>query len=399
MVTDEQGNSINETNRLQWIKLITLTGVHFSIDMYAGMIAAILPQIREHFELSIKSALVVLSSLYLTAHGIQMFVGHLREHKTRPLLLPIGLIMATAMCLIAFVNKEHFMYPSLIILAVISGTGIAIAHPESLRALHGLKQISPALSTTVFMTGGFFGFAAGSLVSSSLVQFFGFQGLLLLLLLPIILIILVYAFNIRMAIESGQRRIHDENFRHVQLPFEYVLALAIPVSASTTLILALLPTRLNELGFELTYGGFSAMLFGMGSAIGAYFWASIARNNNELRSTVISLFAGLPFLFVYFLFMHSRLALILLFIASVCSSASYPMIVTMARHAYGPNLGRRMGFVAGGTWFIASLLLLSLGYVIQKFGTISVLVCTPFGYLVAAIAGIWIIKKIKLIKQ
>ena len=52
-----------------------------------------------------------------------------------------------------------------------------------------------------------------------------------------------------------------------------------------------------------------------------------------------------------------------------------------------------MGFIVGGVWGIASLVLLALGPLAERFGLAIILIFTPIGYCFSAIIGIWIIGK------
>ena len=86
----------------------------------------------------------------------------------------------------------------------------------------------------------------------------------------------------------------------------------------------------------------------------------------------------------------------LLFFAGFCSNAVYPLLVTMARYATGANLGRRMGFIVGGTWGIASVVLIVLGPVADRFGAAAILKYTFIGYLLSGVIGLVIMYNSRL---
>ncbi|MHC4726772.1 MAG: MFS transporter, partial [Planctomycetota bacterium] len=147
--------------KFYWMQLFVLAGVHFLIDLFASMLPAILPAIREEFSLSLSRAGLVLVVLMMTCNAVQPLVGHMRAYKRRPLFLHLGLIVAASICLLDALPRASNAYVLMIILAVVSGCGIAIVHPEGLRAIHSLGRIPPAVSTAVFMAGGFLGYASG----------------------------------------------------------------------------------------------------------------------------------------------------------------------------------------------------------------------------------------------
>ena len=159
------------------MQLLVLASVHFLIDMFASMPPAILPVIRSEFALSLSRGGFVLAALYITCNAIQPLTGHMRAGRRKPLFLHLGLILGAGICLLAALPRGDGAFPAMIALAAVSGVGIAIVHPEGLRAVHRLRRVQPAVSTAVFMAGGFLGYAGGGAVSAFLVSNFGLEGL------------------------------------------------------------------------------------------------------------------------------------------------------------------------------------------------------------------------------
>jgi len=382
-----------ETAAFQWAQLLVLTGVHFSIDMFAGLLPPILPVVQAKFALTLITASFILAVLNLTCNGVQVLTGHMRAEQNRPFFLHIGLMLAACMCLLAILPKSGGTVPAMLTLAIISGCGIAVAHPEGLRAVHSLSGLPSALSTSVYMAGGFTGYATGGWLSAVLVSAFGLRGLYPLILCSLTGIVMILLLRIHLAVEPKQDDVNNAEPSQNQVPFGPIMLMAIPVTISTTIIVWLLPIVLNGLGFELVFGGFSTMMFGMASAVGAFFWAAIAHKKGELFCSVVSLFVGIPLLAIYLVLISNRMAVWILFGAGFCSAAAYPLIVTLARRARGPNLGRRMGLVVGGAWGLASVVYIVLMFVAKHFGfDVQILLrLTPAGYLLAGIIGLFII--------
>lgn len=377
----------------QWTQLLALTAVKFLVDMFAGMLPAILPAVRAEFTLSLTSGVNILFALYLVCNGVQILVGHMRPDKTRPLFLYLGLILVAAVCLLDVVPRAADSVP-LILLVVVSGFGIAIVHPESLRAVHALERISSSIGTAVFCAGGAVGFASGGLVSAALVSRFGLRGLYPLIFCPVVIVLIIAFLKIRLAVESKPGDANAEGTPNNRPGFWPIMVMAVPLAVSTIFIVSLLPTRLNELGFELTFGGFCVMIFCLGAVLGSFFWAAVAGKKGELLYSIIALFLGVPFLLVYLTLIEVRTAVWMLFGVGFCSAAAYPLMVSMARSATGPNLGRRMAFILGGVWGMACIVLrLSVPFA-EHFGLHFVFRFVPAGYLVSGIVGILIMLKI-----
>jgi len=377
------------------MQLFVLAGVHFLIDMFASMLPAILPAIRDEFSLSLSLGGLVLVVMLMASNGIQPLIGHLRANKRRPLFLHLGLILAVSICLLGALPRGSSAFSLIILLAVVSGCGIAIVHPEGLRAVHRLKRLPPALSTAVFMAGGFLGYASGGAVSAYLVSRFGLKGLYPLALCPLIGIIMVIFLRVRLAVEHKVSNRKKDGATQNRLPFWLIMTMAIPAAVSTTILANLLPTVLNELGFELTFGGFSATMFGLGGAIGSFVWANIARKKDELKCSIASLFLVIPFIVIYIIFINNRSAIWLLFGAGFCAIAAYILMITLSRHAAGLSLGQRMGFMVGGTWALANIVFMALLPAAEHFGTNFILKFTPLGYLCSGLFGLLVMLKLR----
>ncbi|MBA7648957.1 hypothetical protein ES703_56749 [subsurface metagenome] len=377
------------------MQLLALAGVHFLIDMFAGMLPAILPAIRDEFGLSLSLGGLVLAALYMTSNGIQPLIGHMRADKRRPLFLHLGLILGASICLLGALPRGSGAFAIMILLAVVSGCGIAIVHPEGLRAVHWLRRIPPAISTAVFMAGGFLGYASGGAISALLVSRFGLKGLYPLALCPVIGIVMVIFLRIRLAVERKVRNKNDTRTEGNRLPFWLIMAMAMPAAISTIVLVTLLPTVLNELGFELTFGGFSTMMFGLGGAVGSFIWANLARKKGELNCLIAALFLAFPFLVAYLVLINTRVAIWILFAVGFCAIAAYILMITLSRYAAGLNLGQRMGFMVGGTWALANIVFMALLPVTEHFGTNVILKFTPLGYLLSGLFGLFVMLKVK----
>lgn len=371
----------------------------FFCDMFLGIMPAILPEVREQFALSLTRGVNILFALHLSANMVQLLISHLRSDKRKPLLLYIALVLAGTLCFLGAVPKSPGSFGLLIILVIITACGNGMYNPEGLRAIHKLRHIPASISSCFFMSGGFAGYAIGGLVSTALVSGLGLRGLYFLFLCPAVAIFVIVSLRVRLFVERERSSLNTVVIDKRRLPFWPIVFMAILAAVSSNIIGWLLPTRLNELGFELTFGGFSVMMFCLGAAVGSFFWAWIAHKKGELPCSIIALFLGIPFVLAYLLKIDNRTFVWVLFGAGFCSLAAYPMMITMARYAVGPNLGRRMGFIVGGVWGVACVVLMILGPAAERFGVHAVLRFAPVGYLLSGIVGLLIMFKIRRLKR
>jgi FSR family fosmidomycin resistance protein-like MFS transporter len=382
-----------------WMQLLALAAVHFIVDLFSGMLPAILPAILDEFEWKLSRGAFVLVALFLTCNGVQVLTGHVRSDKRKPLLLHIGLLLSAGICLIGILPRGSGGFGAMVLLAVVSGLGIAVVHPEGLRGVHRLKRIPPAVSTAVFMAGGFLGYASGGGISALLVDHYGFAGLYPLVIFSVVGIAAVILLKIRLAVEP---KVVNERVSVTpgiyRLPFWFIFAMAMPAAVSTTILASLLPTVLvDELGFDLAFGGFSTMMFGLGGAAGSFFWAYAARKKNELACTIAALLLALPFLLVYLVLIKYGAAIYLLLGTGFCTISAYTLMITLSRHATGPTLGRRMGVIVGGTWALAYVFFMVLLRAAETFdiGIQTILNLTPWGYLISSAFGLYVLLKVR----
>lgn len=388
------------------MQLLALAATHFVVDLFAGMPPAILPAILDEFDMTLSRGSFVLVALYLTCNGVQIFTGHVRSDQRKPLLLHIGLLLASSICLMHLLPRGSGAFLSMLLLCIVSGIGIALVHPEALRGVHRLKRIPPTVSTAVFMAGGFLGYASGGAVSALLVSRFGFRGLYPLIVISAVSITIVILLKIRLAVEhnnegrgtrdEGRAINHPSSVVHrPSFPFWLIFTMAMPAAVSTTILSILLPTVLDEIGFKLTFGGYSTTMFGLGGAAGSFIWAYIARKKGELSCTVATLFLTLPFLLVYLVFIKYKAAIWLLLGVGFCAVSAYALMITLSRHATGPNLGRRLGVMVGGTWALAYVIFMPMVSMAEyfHFKTNVILNFAPWGYLFSGLIGMFILLK------
>jgi len=381
---------LNRTSKsFPWVQLAALTLVHFYVDMFAGMIPALLPRIREEFFLSLAQAGWLLAVLKIASNAIQVATGHLRARQSSLLFLPLGLFLGSAGCLLAWTPRtgtvEFWLFP----LLMVSGCGIALVHPEGLRAIHTLDQISSSISTAFFLMGGFLGYAAGGWVGTLLVSHWGLVGLTCLIPPTLLTAGLLYFLRIRLAVDEHPNHKNltpDSN----SISFWLILLMALPAAISTEAIMWMVPARLNELGFALTLGGLSNMFFMIGSILGNLALAYLAAQKNKLLFSTIAFLLGIPLLLIYLGIMKSSLAPWILAAAGFFLIAPYTLLVTMARSARGFNLGGRMALMVGGTWGAAGLAVPLLGKIAELLTLQTVLNWLWTGYLISAMVGFWI---------
>ncbi len=373
--------------RRQWAQLLALTGAHFVADMIPGFMHPLLPAFQELYQLSIAEGAVLLSIFLVSANGIQVVIGHIRPNEDRPLLLYGGLLLISSIAMFAVVPPGGLALLWLSMISVVCGLGVGMTHPEMLRAIHRLDKISSAVSSTVFMAGGVVGFAASGWFSTYLFELWGIQSLFPFCIAALVMLLLLPAFRIRLAVERDEpaRKAAAQTER---ISFWLVMAMATLGACSAEVLVWIVPQRIAELNLSPTFGGAAVALFSLSGGIGGIVMAMLANKFGELRLIRWMLGLGIPFLVAYLYWLPEPWSPWLLFAGGFFSFGAYPLMVSLARHSEGPNLGRRMGLIVGGIWLIACVLPMVLGPVAKHFSTVPILFCVPVGYVLSLLLAL-----------
>jgi len=369
--------------------------VHLASDGFAGMLPVVMPVIVEAFDLGKARGITLLAIFGLVCNWTQPVIGHLRAEKTKPLFAPIGLVLGMAICFAGFAPGSEAAWPVLCGMVVAAGVGVALTHPEGLRMVHRLDAIPGALATTVFLQGGFVGFSVAGYLAGVVVQHAGLRALPVFIVGPVIALVLMYALRLSLAAEKREKQgaRAGEGRANEGIAFWTIMVLAIPTAIACATITNLLAWQGHEAGFEVSYGGLAVMLIGVGGAVSSLVWATLARKRGELSCCAVALLAGVPFLVLYQLLVEHRHAVWLLAPAGLGSFGAFPLLVSLARRARGLNVGGRMAIVIGGSWGVASIVLIGLGQIAETAGVRAIMNYAWIGHLVsgaiAAVVTLW----------
>jgi FSR family fosmidomycin resistance protein-like MFS transporter len=391
--------TISFTRRRQWCQLLALTFTHAVADTYVGIVAPVLAPLRDHYSVSIALLIFVASLLGFSSNVFQLPIGHLRATWSSPILICCGVLLAGTSVFITALPAGPLCVVWMSLIALAAGLGVATVHPEGLRAVHGLDKIPSSLSTAVFMVAGFLGFAGGALISSTLTENYGLGSLVWLYCAAPIAATPLLLSGIRLPIETDIQKEKSaleqrENVPHI--PFLPLFAIAATLATCSQIQATLLPTYLHEeVGYSLSFSGFSFTLFGIGGMVGAITWGALAPRLGHLRVLLFTTLAGAPLTLLYLLLApHSKKAAALLAFTAFIVYTGFPLCITLARYADSSlRFGQRMGIISGGTWGSAAVVLWILGPISEHTGMGSLLHLIWIGYLAAAAFTVWLIRR------
>jgi len=151
---------------------------HMVTDINQGALPAMLPFFIAAYDLSYAAAAGIVFAANMTSSIVQPLFGYAADRFSKPWLLSIGLILAGLGLALTGIFQD---YRWIMILAVVSGIGIAAYHPEAARLVNFAAGGKKGSAMSLFGVGGTIGFAIGPLFITTALLQWGLKGTLLLI--------------------------------------------------------------------------------------------------------------------------------------------------------------------------------------------------------------------------
>ena len=159
--------------------MAALSSGHLATDLAQGSLPALLPFLRDKYDLSYTMAAALVLAATISSSLIQPAFGVWSDARGALWLLPAGVALAGAGMAGAAVAPS---YPLIVIAVLIAGVGVAAYHPEGSKFASYVSGARRASGMSFFSVGGNVGFALGPVYASSLILALGLNGGLLLAL-------------------------------------------------------------------------------------------------------------------------------------------------------------------------------------------------------------------------
>ena len=330
-------------------RLAILTLLHFSVDFYGGLTVPLSePTLTEHLDVTLPMIALLVGGCAMVINLIQPVSGILLPSHGMPYLLIAAPLAAG---LTACIGLSH-SYWTVGAMLLVAGIGIGMVHPEAALAAHSLSGRRSGLGMSLFMSGGYCGFASGSLVAGTWVERNG-QGLagFWLLALPAFCI----AF---LVVLSGLHRLEehmapDATERAGAMPFGLVLALGVCIAMNVCILVRfttiLLVRRFPDAAAQ-SWGGATVFATGISGAVGSFLWGHLSERWGCGRVIVLAQLLALPFLYGL---IHAATPAATPFWGlgvGLTMGGVFPLSVVLARRARRPARRLRMGLAIGGAW-------------------------------------------------
>lgn len=332
------------------VRLVILTGLHFTVDIYAGLVTPLCePTLTQHLGVDLAKVAFLIGGSAIVINAVQPLSGFVLPERGAPLLLVLAPLAAAVVACIGLTSSYWGVGGMLLVAAI----GIGVLHPEATLVAHSLAGRRKGLAMSFFLAGGYFGFALGSLVAGVWVEYHD-QGLtrFWLLALPgVLAAVLALVFGLHRVYDDTD----DEESLHETgaLPFGLVLALATAIAVNMCTVIRFLPIFMVRSfpGQDAQgWAGTAIFAIGLSSALGAFLWGHLSDRFGCGKVIVVAQILCAPFLYMLLHAVTPWTVPAWGIGVGATMGAVFPLSVVLARQSRG--LGRRMriGLAIGGAW-------------------------------------------------
>jgi len=345
-------------------RLAVLTLLHFSVDFCGGITIPLAePTLVNHLSVGLPRIAFLLGGCALIINVIQPVSGAVLPRRGLPILL---LLAPLAALFTSTIGLTRSFWATAVMLAV-AGVGIGIVHPEAALAAHSAAGKRKGLGVSIFMSGGYFGFATGSLIGGVWAECQGLRHFWLLAIPALTAAVLVYLSDLHRY--EGQAE-EDKTAKSGQVNFAPVLALSVSIAASMCLLVRLITILLVRRfpGQDgQGWGGATVFATGITGALGAFLWGYLSERWTRGRTVAIAQLLCVPFL--YGLLHASRPDLVPFWGLGVgfTLGGTFAVSVVLARESRGLSQRLRMGLAIGGAWGMGEAAFIVAGEYIGRF--------------------------------
>lgn len=363
-------------------KLSILSFLHFTNDMYSGVLPTIIPMLATSISLTLSQA-GILNSVFGMIHLLgQPILGFVADRQKKPYNATIGPVLCAAgACFLPLAPS----FSGAVMLVALFGIGTALFHPQGWGLCgRSAGSGSAAFFISVFAASGTLGSAIGPVYVVYIVNTIGRKGLPLMIL-PVLLVC-VYAYThfgadgIRGAEKQRKERAGLKEFaadvRSILSKVGGIVAIATIRDATNLGIRLFIPTLVVMRGGTNKEGGMLVFAVTMASAVAGMVGGRLADAIGYTK-IIVGAISLSPFFLFAGLRLESALAIPLLLLGFALLLASNAVTTAMAQARCPEARSTVSSLAMGVSWGLANLFTSPVGYLADRIGLLQAmsLVC------------------------
>ena len=177
---------------------------HLATDINQGALPAMLPFFIAAYDLSYAAAAGFVFAANMASSIVQPLFGHAADRFSKPWLLSVGLMLAGMGLALSGIFQG---YRWIMLLAIVSGIGIAAYHPKAARLVNFAAGTKKGTAMSLFGVGGTIGFAIGPILVTAALTQWGLKGTLVLMVpVTIMSLVMISQFSMFETLEASRNR-------------------------------------------------------------------------------------------------------------------------------------------------------------------------------------------------
>jgi MFS transporter, FSR family, fosmidomycin resistance protein len=321
---------------------------HLVTDINQGALPAILPFLISEYNLTYSAGASIVFAANSSSAIVQPLFGYLADRLSRPWLIPLAVLVAGV-----GLGATGLMdsYATAVILAVVSGIGIAAFHPQGARLVNFAAAGKKGTSMSFFGLGGILGFAIGPILATWALVSMGLKGTAVLIIpvaiASVLLLSHLSSFN-KLEKEDRELKSNNQTILKEDRWLAFLLLSFIIVVRSITFygINTFIPLYwtgyLNE---TVARGGIALSVIAVSGVFGNIFGGWISDRIGFKKMIIWGNFCIAILLPIMIFTDHPTIALIALIPIGFTMATTYSPTIVMGQE-YLPN---RVGFSSGVT--------------------------------------------------
>jgi MFS transporter, FSR family, fosmidomycin resistance protein len=321
-----------------------LTAGHLGADLFQGAIPALVPfLVRDRGFTYADAGLIVLAGS-LASSVTQPLAGLLGDRLRAPWLKPVGLALAAGGLAMA---TSASGFAAIAAALLVGGLGVAVFHPEAVRATRLAAGPNPGSALGVFAVGGNLGFAIGPALVAPLAAAFGLQAAGAAALVPLACALLLVGVRRRAGGDRAAAAVATVAGRREWRVFSFASAAATARTGFMFGLMAFVPSWFAaELGSSVELGSAAVAAMLVAGAGGTYLGGRLGDAYGGTRVILVSLAVVVP-LAALLPLSPAVPAIALLVLIGLAMDANFYPLVIVAQDALPDRVGLASGVVIG----------------------------------------------------
>jgi len=344
-----------------------LTLAHLINDSYGNYVAILLPLLRDdlHFSLGLASALVTANTI--TSGVIQPLLGYVADRWATRLMSVAGILMAAAGASLLGLAPHYLV---LVALAILSGLGTAVYHPQAAAMVVAVAGERRATMMSLYLMGGNVGLATGPWLVTLLVEGHGLQATWLMLLPGALGALMLYQFAPRQwsPIPPGSGPPLWTVLRRYRAVLARLLAVVATRSWAHYTLLAFLPLYLRDLGVGASERAGIVFLITFAGAFGGVIGGYLADRWVSRRTVIVGSLVLATGCTLFLLHSDGWVRWLWATLTGMTLLGSFSVLTVKGQEVLPQNVGLASGFMLGLTISLGGLFVLPMGAVADVIG-------------------------------